>query len=254
LTQISALLLAFDHAQLTSGVLLPSLDRLDLMIDCAMPMSRTCFMDWNVVKLDSMAWKDDVAVSVSKLCWVALARNLGTRFIVGDNTHVSMHICKELGWETVAKAVRARFFAKEDNSALVNAMSKQPMTYPLQIVTPLATEPAHRREHARIHAAMAFVKLVQLPSKRVLADILPICYALIDSSVPSLVAMGCTALMVLLAACTNTDDWKDFEDAILSVLDMTAKAAADPLSVGFVCLACSRTLERLGHRGNFANA
>ena len=249
LTQISSLLLAFDHVTLNSSFLLPSLDRLDLMMDCAIPMSIPCVIDWNAVELDSASWKDDVVVSESKLCWNALAKNLGVRIIVADDSHLSMHICAELGWETVAKVVRAQFFGKENDSALLNHKSKKPLTYPLQMATPLATEPVHRREHARIHAALVFVKIVEAPSKLVLAEMLPICYTLIDSAVASLVAMGCTALMVLLSACQNTEDWKGFEDALISVLDMTAKAAADPSSVGFVCLACSRTFERFGHRG-----
>ena len=249
LSRISALLLSFDHSLLTTLVLLPSLRHQNLMEDCAIPMGTPCIMTWETVELDATSWKDDLTVRASLSCWKALAGHLDIHLMTEDQ-EVSKLVCDELHWENVAKAVRAQFFGKEDDThedTLVRP--SRPLTYPLKVSAPLPTKPAHRREHARIHAAMLFVKRIVSPSKQVLSEILPICYSLIDSSLASLVAIGSTALMVLLDACKETEDWKDFEDTIVSILEIASKTSSDPVALGHVCLACSRTFERLPHRG-----
>ena len=256
LTRITALLLSFETDQLDSLVLHPSLDRIDIMKDCVLPLKEPYTMAWDVVRLDASTWKDEVVVLASRRCWNALAKHIGIPTLPDDNL-VPRIVCAELGWEACAKAVRTQFFGKEDEILLSRPWTtRPPLTYPLKIATTLATEPPpHRREHARIHAALLFVRILESPSSRsggssssVLGDMLPVCLALMDSSVASLVAMGCAALMVLLDKCPNdSDDWREYKDSVISVLDMTVKGSADPLSVGFVCLACSKAFEILDH-------
>ena len=252
LNRISAVLLAFQTAQLNSLALHPSLDHIDLIKDCVIPQSTPCVIAWDVVELDASSWKDDHAVLASMTCWNALAQHLGLGNHSDDDS-VLRRVCFRLEWQAVAKAVRAQFFGREDEDENIRSRpSNRPQprrTYPLEIACALPTEPPHRREHARIHAALLFVRIVEEPSHRVLTEVLPFCYALIDSSVPSLVAMGCAALMALLSKCPYSNDWKEFEDNVISILDVTAKSSADPVSVGFVCLACSRAFEILKHRG-----
>lgn len=250
--RIAAVLLAFQTAQLNSLTLHPSLDHIDLMNECVVPHNDApCIIVWDVVELDASSWKDDHVVLASMTCWHALAQHLGLRQHA-DNDMVLKRVCFRLGWQAVAKAVRAQFFGREEEEENTRSRPlaiQPPRTYPLEITTPLPTEPPHRREHARIHAALIFVGIIESPNHRVLTEVLPFCYTLIDSSVASLVAMGCAALLVLLSKCPYSDDWKEFEDAMISVLDVTAKSSVDPVSVGFVCLACSKAFEVLTHRG-----
>jgi hypothetical protein len=256
LARIASLLFCFDQPRLNTLVLLPSLDRRDLMEDCAIPMNTiSCVMEQerSATELSASHWKDELTVQAASSCWKAMAIHM--KLYVAINEGASKMVCQELGWGTVATAVRAQFFAKDcqDNGTVAKPSRK--LTYPLKLSAPLSSEPAYQKEYARIHAALFAVNRIESTTKQILSQLLPVCYALIDSSIPEFVALGSTALIMLLDSRQqqhdelHVGDWKEFEDTLFSVLEIAMKVSGhDPVAIRHVCLACSKACEVLPHR------
>lgn len=115
---------------------------------------------------------------------------------------------------------------------------------------------------SRIHVVIQFMLRVSaassspslppfLLSSIVISDFLPICYALLDSFRPIHVAMGATLLSRLFVEIMNERSGSDdssslllsmepFQNAIISVLDLTCRNCRDGPALGLVCMARSR--------------
>lgn len=250
LARTAALLLCFGEDSIEASVIRPNINQHELMQDCcAVPMQNVCVtIDIATTELEAPFWKDEATVMACFGCWKALARKID----VGDgDEHLIERVCQVLEWKNVAKAVRAQFFGKEEVTTTTSVEQTRLPSYPLTLEGKLPPQPAYRKEPARIHAAMTLIKNIPPPSNPTLSHLLPVCYSLIDTSSrgEEWVSMGAAALVVLLERSNDKSEWAEFEDSLLSVLEIALKTwSGKSVTLGHVCLVCTKACNLLSHR------
>jgi hypothetical protein len=143
----------------------------------------------------------------------------------------------------MACAVRAHFFGREKVTTTLLTPRQRPNKYPLEFELERAPNDPFERRPSRVHVALHFISLCS-ESPGVLEDVLPICYALLDSTSKH-IAMGAAVLLHLFHL---TVDLSDFEEALLDVLKRTCQTTREGPAVFLVCLAQSRVFSILSHR------
>mmetsp|Transcript_6105 Transcript_6105/g.9368 ORF Transcript_6105/g.9368 Transcript_6105/m.9368 type:complete len:599 (+) Transcript_6105:101-1897(+) len=240
LTGIATLLLSFSQPQPSSHLLLPSLKQINVFEHCSIPMTPAlaCVIAIENVEISRFRWWDSMANKAVSFCWQSLILRMNCNIEKVNN--IPQEACKSLGWDNVAKAIRQQFFEKKEKKVEVSENSLP--TYPLKITKDLQQDPLYRMEQCRIRAVLNFVHLLGTETEEVIPNLLPICFALIDSFPPKLVALGSTALVVLLDISPK-DLFQDFEDAMVSVLKKALKTTADRVALTYICLACTKLVK-----------
>lgn len=242
LTGIAALLLSFSQPQPSSHFLLPALEQINVFEHCSIPTTPAldCVIAIENVEISRFRWWDSMANKAACFCWQSLILRLNCS--IEEVNNIPKEACKSLGWDNVAKAIRKQFFEKNEKK-VESAVNKALLpTYPLKITTELQQDPLYRMEQSRIRAVLHFLHLLGVETEEVIPDLLPICFALIDSFPPKLVALGSTALVVLLDKFPK-DLFQDFEDAIVSVLKKALKTTADHVALTYICVACTKLVK-----------
>jgi hypothetical protein len=160
-----------------------------------------------------------------------------------DQDDLKRHALHELGMPEMACAVRAHFFGREQVTTTLATPRQRPNKYPLELKPEKAPNDSFERRPSRVHVALHFISLCN-ESPRVLEHVLPICYALLDSTSKH-IAMGASALLHLFHL---TNDLSDFEEPLLDVLERTCRTTREGPAVFLVCLAQSRVFTILAHR------
>jgi len=244
--QCAVTLLAFGHARMNPQdfvhVIAPILtfQNVSLNID-------TDWLEWNEVELNGTAWDDpvtNIATRAAQQCWNALLESKSDYVGVtkaDDNNDVKRRVLQQLGWREMATAVRAHFFGRDENET--TTVSKSTWQYPLpQVPQPLPNEPIEMRP-SRVHVAMQFIFLSNTMSVAVLQQVLPILYALLDTTSKH-VAMGASALLHIYTLVTR-ESLQEFQETLLQVLDRAVMTTRKGPAVLLVALAQSRVFEIL---------
>lgn len=250
LARTAALLLCFGEESMGDSVIRPNINQHELMQDfCAVPMQNVCVpIDTATTELEAPFWKDEATVVACFGCWKAVARKID---VADDDEHLIEQVCQVLGWKNVAKAVRAQFFDKKEVTTTTSVKQTRLPSYPLKLDGKQPPEPAYRKEPARMHAAMTLIKNIPPPSKPTLSHLLPVCYSLIDTSSrgKEWIAMGAAALVVLLERSNDKNEWAEFEDSLLSVLEIALQTwSGKSVTLGHVCLVGTKACNLLSHR------
>ena len=146
-----------------------------------------------------------------------------------------------------ARAIRAHFFGR-DMHDIDNKESRKLSTQIVLGRTVVVEKPLYEKEKpyeeidSRVHSVLNSLSLLrdlrcgtgdsQL-TRQVLEDLLPVCYALIDSPNKVHTALGCASLIHLMditagnVCLTHDYVWSEFADGTLSVLNLAFKTCRD---------------------------
>ena len=227
LPDTNPLSLDYDHG-IGSVIPLPPLEKIE-WLDCTTIKAELNGFDWNDPETN-------LAAVLADECWGTLG---GGMFLV----------CESIGWTAVAKQIRAYFFARDHNvvQTMVDTSPKKPLTYPLQLTNAMPSEPGYRSTPCRVYAALQFISILPTSNQETLAELLPICYTLIDSHLATHISLGASALTRLLTLSTN-QDVLPFQDSILSVLQLALQVSRREAPVlGLLGVAFSEAFTKLPH-------
>ena len=239
-------LLSFGHARMdprffvnVNDVIASTLSFQDVSLDVG-----TDWLDWTSVELNGTTWDDPItgiATRTAQQCWNILWKCNGGGDAIEDkvnNDIVKRLVLQQLGWKEMAVAVRAHFFGRDETET--TTVSKPVWQYPLvQSREPLPHESICKRP-SRVHVALQFLYLLdtQPAMANVLQDVLPMIYALLDSTNKH-VAMGAAALLHVYTLVTP-ETLQAYQDTLLPVLERATTQTREGPAVLLVALAHSR--------------
>ena len=249
-------LLMFDAPRLDPPIVAPSLALTDdnlLEKICAYPPQNLNHnkiinsllslesVAWTPVTLEGNVWSDPITGISSRsadLLWMKIASTIS----LSDLSHavgslsstkskkkgkdLRVAIMRALGITKVASTVRAHFFGRdillwkpEERVSSQVILGKR-----VDSKKPITDQKPFRSVPSRIHAALSFIRLLDeddSPStKEILANILPICFELIDSSESTFVALGGSALLHILDHLDQKIDcWRDYIETSIAILN-----------------------------------
>jgi hypothetical protein len=219
--------------------------KVDILKHCAVPTPEDESIILDVmdepVSLNATAWQDqEYTMQCCNSCWKALAESLNIFMLEQD---LVSQLCRTLSFDRVTNAVRRQFFDRIEEPE----KTKMPLVYPLPRSSTLKGEPAYERQESRIHALLHLIQHIPSITTSLMAHLLPMCYALVDSARPQLVAMGSATLIAVFNKSTNALV-RDMEEPLLSVLDLAMRTASDARALGILGMATSKAFQVLPHR------
>lgn len=209
------------------------------------------WIDWTKTALDDSAWNDPVtgiAKRVAHRCCQQLQRRLDPLEETEQELDPLVTVCNHVGWERLAKSIRSHFFGREGASSQASTKNQKErrrvslQQYPLQFKSTTKPLPAYRRMPSLVHMSLRYIGMLQQPNHQILLDMLPVCYALLDSIDALMIAMGASALIRLLETSsrrTINEDWDGLQEPLWSVLELALKTCREAPAWGLVCRAAS---------------
>ena len=208
-------------------------------------------VDWTSVTLDGTLWNDPV-VGVASRAAVAVWNRLSVlcvdeetlSVVVEDDSKIEAPYKGEtrrktqsrvlhstlLGVERVSEAMRAHFFGRDmvlwESEQRVSTRVMLGRT--VETTEPVVKEKPYKLVPSRIHVFASFISLLAQQdndsTREVLAQVLPVCFELIDASSVRHMAIGATCLIHLLETIgVGNSIWDEFVGNALSVLNMAFK-------------------------------